>query len=231
MKHLISIAAMALLAAPALAQAPPPPAVEPGAQLAAIVTLPAKDKLTVTTPGWKNGEDIPFKFTQYQGNAFPGLEWTKGPAETKSYAIIMQDTDFVARGFPILHWSMVNLPPTVTKLEAGMAPDAKPAGAIYGPNYQGAAKPYLGPRTPPGPKHRYRIQVFALDSMLPADFAPKNYAELIEPLKGHVLASGEVVGLGQADPSAPPPAPRPAAAPTPSAQPTAPAVPTPTKPN
>jgi para-nitrobenzyl esterase len=209
------IAAALSIAAPALAQSPPPPAVEPGATLLALVTLPAKDgaKLTVTTPGWKNMEDIPFKYTQYQGNTFPGLEWTKGPATTKSYAVIMQDTDLVMRGSPILHWSMVNVPPTVTKLEAGMAPEGKPAGAIYGPNYQGAGKPYLGPRTPAGPKHRYHIQVFALDTMLPADFAPKNYAELIEPLKNHVVASGEVIGLGQIDPSAPPPAPRPAPAP------------------
>jgi phosphatidylethanolamine-binding protein (PEBP) family uncharacterized protein len=112
---------------------------------------------------------------------------------------------------------MVNVPASVTKLEAGMAPEGKPAGAIYGPNYQGAAKPYLGPRTPPGPKHRYRIQVFALDTTLPADFAPRNYAELTAPLAGHVLASGEVMGLGQVDPAAPPPAPRPAAPAAPAA--------------
>ncbi len=213
MKRFASIAAMAAvfaLGAPVLAQAPPPPAEEPGAQLAAVVTLPAKDgaKLTVTTPGWKHGEDIAFKYTQYQGNTFPGLEWSKGPAGTQSYAHIMQDTDFVMRGSPILHWSMVNVPASVTKLEAGMAPEGKPAGAIYGPNYQGANKPYLGPRTPPGPKHRYRIQVFALDTLLPADFAPKSYDELIAPMKGHVLASGEVMGLGQADPNAPPRTPR-----------------------
>lgn len=231
MKRLASIAALAAvlsIAAPALAQSPPPPAVEPGASLLALVTLPAKDgaKLAVTTPGWKNGEDIPFKYTQYQGNNFPGLEWTKGPASTKSYAVIMQDTDLVMRGSPILHWSMVNVPATVTKLDAGMAPDAKPAGAIYGPNYQGAGRPYLGPRTPPGPKHRYHIQVLALDTTLPADFAPKTYAELIEPLKDHVVASGEVIGLGQVDPAAPPPAPRPAA---PAAVPAAPAAPA--KPN
>ena len=209
----VAFAAALGLAAPAFAQAPPPPANEVGKDLLATVTLPAKDgaKLTVTTPGWKDGADIDFKYTQYQGNNFPGLEWTKGPAATKSYAIIMQDTDFVARGSPILHWSVVNVPATVTKLPAGMKPEEIPAGSIYGPNYQGAGKPYLGPRTPPGPKHRYHIQVLALDTTLPTDFAPKNYAELIEPLKGHVLASGDVVGLGQADPSAPPPAPRPAA--------------------
>ena len=37
------------------------------------VTLPAAGaaKLTVTTPGWKDGADIDFKYTQYQGNDFP----------------------------------------------------------------------------------------------------------------------------------------------------------------
>lgn len=212
-----AFAAVAVFAAPALAQSPPPPAVEPGKEMLASVTLPnaGAGKLTVTTPGWKDGADIDFKYTQYQGNTFPGLEWTAGPAGAKSYAIIMQDTDLVMRGSPILHWSVVNVPASVTKLPAGMKPEEIPAGSIYGPNYQGMGKPYLGPRTPPGAKHRYHIQVLAIDTTLPADFAPKNYGELIEPLKGHVLASGDVVGLGQADPSAPAPAPRaaPAAAP------------------
>jgi Raf kinase inhibitor-like YbhB/YbcL family protein len=190
--------------AAALAQSPPPVDPDPGTSLLVTVTNPAKAKLTVSTPGWKNGEDIPFKYTQYQGNTFPGLEWTRGPSSTKSYAIVMQDSGFVMRGSPILHWSIVNIPATTTKLPEGMKPDDKPAGAIYGPNYRGAAQPYLGPRTPPGPKHRYHLQVLALDAMLPADFAPKTYEELIAPLKDHVVASGEVVGLGQVDPSAPP---------------------------
>lgn len=229
-RFLVSLMFAATLTAPALAQgAPPPPAVEAGAELKALVTLPAKDgaKLTVTTPGWKDGADIAFRYTQYQGNEFPGLEWTAGPAGTKSYAIIMQDTDLVMRGNPILHWSVVNIPATTTKLLAGMNPEQIPAGSIYGPNYMGTGKPYLGPRTPAGPKHRYHIQVFALDTVLPSDFAPKTYAELIEPLKGHVLASGSVMGLGQADPSAPPPAPRatPPVAPAPPTPPTPPSVP------
>lgn len=201
MKRLLSIAVLAMaLSAPAFAQgAPPPPEVEAGAALKAMVTLPAKDgaKLDVSTPGWADGADIDFKYTQYEGNEFPGLTWSAGPAGTQSYAIIMQDTDLVMRGSPILHWSVVNIPASVTSLPAGMKPKEIPAGSIYGPNYQGAGKPYLGPRTPAGPKHRYHIQVLALDTMLPADFAPNSYAELVEPLTGHVLASGSVMGLGQ----------------------------------
>jgi len=207
---IIAVIAAMGLAVPALAQSPPPVEPAPAASLLVTATNPAKAKLTVSTPGWKNGEDIPFKYTQYQGNSFPGLEWSKGPAATKSYAVIMQDSGMVMRGAPILHWSIVNIPATTTKLAADMKPEEKPTGSIYGPNYRGAAQPYLGPRTPAGPKHGYHIQVLALDTTLPADFAPKNYDELIAPLKDHVLASGEVVGLGQVDPSAPPPPPRPA---------------------
>ena len=205
-KHLLKAASLAVtalamaVALPVFAQAPPPVDPAPGAELLVTVTHPASESLTVTTPGWENGADIPFEYTQYESNTFPGLAWTAGPASTKSYAVIMQDSGLVMRGSPILHWSIVNIPAAVTTLATGMQPDEKPQGAIYGPNYRGANQAYLGPRTPPGPKHRYHIQVLALDIMLPADFAPKNYDELIAPLKGHVVASGSVAGLGQAQP-------------------------------
>jgi para-nitrobenzyl esterase len=64
----------------------------------------------------------------------------------------------------------------------------------------------MGPRTPAGPKHRYHLQVFALDTTLAADPA-MTWDALKAGIAGHVLASGEVVGLGQVDPTAPPPAP------------------------
>jgi phosphatidylethanolamine-binding protein (PEBP) family uncharacterized protein len=54
----------------------------------------------------------------------------------------------------------------------------------------------MGPKTPPGPKHRYHFQVFALDTELPAD-AGATYAALTTAMKDHVLASGEVIGLGR----------------------------------
>ena len=190
-----------------------PPTPDASSDLLATVTLPAKNnaKLTVTTPGWANNADIPYEYTQYRTNTFPGLQWTKGPASTKSYAIIMQDSGMLMRGGPVLHWTLFNIPASVTKLDKGMAPDGNPKGSSYGPNYQpnpAVGKPYLGPRTPAGPKHRYHMQVLALDITLPADFKPASYDELIAPMKGHVVASGDVVGLGQADPNAPPAPPR-----------------------
>lgn len=194
----------------AFAQSPPPPPTEAGLPQLALANLPAKGgaKLTVSSPAFKAGADIPFANTQYQGNVFPGLTWSKGPAATKSYAIIMQDTDGIVRGGPVLHWTVFDIPASVTKLDPGMT--ALPTGANYGPNIRGAAQAYMGPRTPPGPKHRYHLQVFALDTSLGAN-PTLTYDALLAGMKDHVLASGEVIGLGQADPNAPPPAPRPPA--------------------
>jgi para-nitrobenzyl esterase len=205
--HLSKTVAAVLLtvasAAAASAQAPPA-ATEVGAAQLVLVTAPAKGgaKLTVTTPAFKQMGDIPFENTQYKGNVFPGLSWTAGPGATKSYAIIMQDADALRNGAPILHWTMLSVPATVTKLDAGMS--APPAGAQNGPNMRGANQPYTGPRTPAGPKHRYHLQVFALDTQLPAETIT-TFEGLTGAMKVHVLASGEVVGLGQFMPPAAPP--------------------------
>ena len=77
-----------------------------------------------------------------------------------------------------------------------------PAGAAHGPNIRGLAQPYLGPRTPAGPRHHYHFQVFALDDA-PAVDPTLTYAGLIAGMQGHVLAKGELVGLARRDPLAP----------------------------
>lgn len=196
----LALALSATISAIGVSQSPPPPEKEVGASQLAIVNLPAKGgaKLTVTSSAFSSGADIPFENTQYKGNVFPGLAWTAGPAGTKSYAIIMQDADILRAGAPILHWTMVNIPASVMKLDAGMT--TPPNGSQYGPNIRGTNQAYLGPRTPAGPKHRYHIQIFALDATLPAE-STADYASLTATMKDHVLASGELVGLGQVMPA------------------------------
>lgn len=199
-KRIIAAAFLSsVIAADAMAQNPPPPAVEVGIDMLAFKTIPSKGnaRLTVTSPAFAAGADIPRENTQYGSNTFPGLTWTAGPATTQSYVIIMQDTDILVRGAPILHWTMFNIPQTTIKLDPGMT--TPPQSAVNGPNMRGPAQAYMGPRTPAGPKHRYHFQVFALDTTLPAD-AGATYASLTAAMKDHVVASGEVIGLGQAPP-------------------------------
>jgi len=115
----------------------------------ALIEFPATSgaKLTVTTPAWTDSGDIPYENTQYRGNVFPGLAWTPGPSGTQSYVVIMQDTGAIVRGAPILHWTLYNIPASVTKLDAGMPATGNPPGSSYGPNIRAAAQPYMGPRT------------------------------------------------------------------------------------
>ena len=85
---MLAVSALIVMAAlPAFAQ----PAAAP-ARPNALVEFPAKGgaKLTVTTPAWQDGGDIPYENTQYRGNVFPGLAWTRGPGGTKSYVVIMR---------------------------------------------------------------------------------------------------------------------------------------------
>ena len=193
----------------ALAQAPPPTPVPAGAAYVAIGLFPARSggRLAVSSPGFAEGRDIPFEYTGWRANTFPGLSWSKGPPGTRSYVALLQDADGLLGGNDaILHWTMYDIPPEVTSLRLGMT--APPPGAMAGPNRNGPAKGYLGPRTGAGPKHRYPFQVFALDIVIPAD-PDISWAALKAAMKDHVLASGQTVGLGQLDPTAapgPPPA-------------------------
>ena len=197
------VAFLALLAAPAFAQGGRgAPATGPILHNA-LVDLAAKDggQLTVTTPAFVMGADIPFENSDYRGSHFPGLTWTAGPAGTKSYAIIMQDMG-AAGSSPrriTLHWSAYDIPPSVTTLPPEMAVTGMPAGSSYGPSAQGNSMPYMGPGPPPGVRHVYHLQVFALDTTIPIDPA-MTFEALTGAMKGHVLASGEVVGLGAVDP-------------------------------
>ena len=198
MSRVLTAFATTLAIAVTACGAPPPNEPPVAAETRALVVLPAPDgaRLEVSSPAFANGADIPIENTQYKDNVFPGLAWSAGPAATQSYLIILEDIDARMKGTanPFLHWTMGNIPSAVTRLEPGFA--TLPDGSVYGPNYRGTSEPYAGPRTPKGPKHRYHSQVFALDSLLPVE-AFASYDALKEAMKTHVLASGEVVGLGR----------------------------------
>jgi para-nitrobenzyl esterase len=149
--------------------------------------------LSVTSPAFANGGDLPLDNTQYGANRFPGLAWTPGPAGTRSYVVVMQGvTGQGAATGTSVHLTLFNLAAEVTSLPVGLT--APPAGAVYGVNVHGANQPYAGPHTHGDAKQPYHLQVFALDTMLPKD-PGLSFEALTEAMKGHVLASGAVMGL------------------------------------
>ncbi len=167
--------------------AAPRPALAPAP--VAITALAANKKLKVRSPAFKDGAPIPLDNSAYGANKFPGLSWKGAPKATQTFAVIMQDSDPPrAELGSIVHWTMINIPASTKTLAPNLT--TPPAGASNGPprgNF------YFGPRTPPGKPHHYRFQVFALDTALALPDGAK-FADLLDAMKGHVLASGEVVG-------------------------------------
>lgn len=175
------------------------------AELAFKTLTPATaGKLIVASPAFTDGDDIPYENTQYRGNIFPGLTWTKGPVGTRSYAVIVQG-ESPSRATSI-HLTLFNIPASQNELNAGM--EQPPAGAIYGPNVHGLNQPYAGPHAHTTTKTRYHYQVLALDTILQIrpDVA---FDQLVSAVAGHVLASGDLVGLSSRDPNTSEPATKP----------------------
>lgn len=156
-------------------------------------------KLTVTSPTFREGQAIPPAHSAYDHNASPALNWSDAPTATASYAILLEDPDAKITPLPVVHWVVWNIPGKLRELREGLQTMERlsdPDGLRRGPNAMGAIG-YKGPRPPKGdPPHRYHFQVFALDRMLDLP-AGTTRDELIQAMKGHVLASGELTGTFQ----------------------------------
>jgi para-nitrobenzyl esterase len=160
-------------------------------------------KLKVTSPAFADGQDMPFKYTSFRDNIFPGVAWSAGPAGTRSYVVAMQGVlkggDDEQLGTSV-HFFLFNIPAGVTKLDMGLK--TPPAGAVFGATVHGFKDAYVGPHTHSWTKHAYHLEVFALDTVFPAD-AQMTLAKFESAMAGHVLASGEVIGWAGMDPTSP----------------------------
>src|SRR5471030_444136 len=78
----------------------------------------------LSSPDMKPGEPMPVKHV-FNGlgckgeNMSPALDWTAPPEGTKSFALMVHDPDANTGGAGIWHWVAVNIPATVSSLEAG----------------------------------------------------------------------------------------------------------------
>jgi para-nitrobenzyl esterase len=184
-----------VLATPVLAQPARGGIGDAGLILLNAVPAAGGARLQVTSPSFREGGDIPLAASQYGENRFPGLSWSRGPAGTRSYAVVIQGLHGkagAADSGTSLHLVLYNIPAEITALPAGIG--EPPAGAAYGPNVHGPASPYVGPHPHEPGAHPYHAQLFALDTLLAVD-REMSFEALRQAMSGHVLASGDLSGL------------------------------------
>jgi Raf kinase inhibitor-like YbhB/YbcL family protein len=129
-------------------------------------------------------------------NVSPDLAWTDAPAETRSFALVLDD--YEARGGDgFVHWAAYNVPASTHALAAGAgAAEGDLAGGGRQAYNDFLKRSYGGPCPPEGPPHKYRFTVFALDLPSIDDAGtPMTWRKLRFIIKGHVLAKASLTGL------------------------------------
>jgi Raf kinase inhibitor-like YbhB/YbcL family protein len=154
----------------------------------------AEVSLTLSSNAFVTGENIPVTYTCDGQNISPPLAWSQGPAGTASFALILEDPDAPVKNFT--HWVIYNLPPDGRSLAEAVTQDAELAsGAIQGKNGLGRIG-YTGPCPPKGSPHHYNFTLYALDKSLDLG-AEATKDQVLQAVKGHILAQAQLVGLYQ----------------------------------
>lgn len=142
---------------------------------------------------------IDVRYSDYGQGISPPLQWSSLPSGTQSLARMMEDPDAIAP-LPFVHWTIIDLPPSLRSLPANVRKAFAPLrgqAARQGSNSK-SEPGYFGPRPPAGdPPHHYHFQIFALDTRLDLPDGFNRHA-LLQAMRGHVLAEGELIGLFQA---------------------------------
>lgn len=147
--------------------------------------------MTLTSPAFQNGGDIPKKYTCDGSDISPPLRWENPPAGTKSFALISDDPDAPVGTW--IHWVIYDIPPGAGELkEAIPTTETLENGGRQGSNdFKKAA--YGGPCPPRGSYHRYFFKLYALDSA--TNLKPRaTKQQLIDAMKGHILAEAQLIG-------------------------------------
>jgi len=141
--------------------------------------------MKIKSSEFENGSVIPDRFSQYDENRSPPLDFVDVPPEAKSLALIMDDPD-APRG-TFTHLVAFNIDPNTS----GFRESQIPKDVRIGRNgYDQSA--YAGPK-PPNGEHRYFFRLYALDQRLDLPNGASR-DELERMMTAHIIAQAELMG-------------------------------------
>jgi Raf kinase inhibitor-like YbhB/YbcL family protein len=148
--------------------------------------------LTVASPSFAHGGQLPDAHSSNGSGISPALTWSGVPDGTRSFAVVCHDPDApLVGGFT--HWVVYGIPGDAIGLAEGAA-----SGFISGVN--GMGEPTWAPASPPPGHgtHFYYFHLFAIGS--DASLEPGLSAEqLLERIDESILAQARIVGTYRND--------------------------------
>lgn len=151
-------------------------------------------ELTLRSPAFSPGAEIPPRFTCDGANRSPPLEWSGVPAGARAFALIVDDPDAPDPAAPRLtwvHWLRYNIPVDLPGLAEGDGNARPRAGEDARTDARSLG--YHGPCPPIG-RHRYYFRLLALDRLLPSLGPMADRADLERAMAGHVLGTAVLMG-------------------------------------
>ena len=146
--------------------------------------------MQITSPVFMEGGMIPSKYSCDGQDISPPLEWKDIPVGTKSFALIGDDPDAPVGTW--VHWVVYNIPSNITSLNENVKPEKDFKNGMRQGNNSWPKIGYGGP-CPPSGTHRYFFRLYALDKVLDLKSGATK-AQLLEAMKGHVLAEAPLMG-------------------------------------
>ena len=158
-------------------------------QLVTTSTEETAMPFTLSSSAFTQGQPIPAAYSCKGRDISPALAWTEPPANTQSFALIMDDPDAPAGTW--VHWVIYNIPASTRGLPEGVPTDAQLSDGSLQGTTSARSTGYHGP-CPPSGTHRYFFKLYALDTSL--SIASANKEKLLKAMDGHILAQTELMG-------------------------------------
>ena len=146
--------------------------------------------LIVTSPDFTIGESIAKTFTVEGDGISPAVEWSGAPAATRSYALSLWRKNFNPEApnhtWVTSYWVLYNIPVDVKKLDQGENSIGVSGFTDRGhPGYEPLNSKFKG-------LNQYHLTVYALDKEFEFNTEKVSRKELIDAMKGSILAEGTI---------------------------------------
>jgi Raf kinase inhibitor-like YbhB/YbcL family protein len=151
----------------------------------ATLALPeAAGEMVVQSSAFADGAVIPERYTCDGDGTSPPLSWSRVPHRAHSLALVVDDP----KAGHFVHWTVLDIPPTVTAVKEGEAPKGTETDNSLG------EEGWTGPCPPEGDgEHEYLFSVYAVDAPLGLK-DDASHDEIRRALEQHAIARGVLTG-------------------------------------